>query len=335
MKKHPGLLFLLLPALLFNACSHGDKTPEFTSFRGTVFGTYYTISYYADDARDLMPAIDSLFGVFNQSLSYYEKNSLISRINRNETDSVDDLFRLVFERSKQIAAETDGAFDATVSPLVNAWGFGFSKRSDITPELIDSLLQFTGYQKARLEGNRLVKEDQRIQFDFNAIAKGYAADVVGQFLESKGINIYLVEIGGDLVVKGVKPGGNKWRIGLENPAQDIFSEQQWDYYVEIEDIGLATSGNYRRYYEIDGQRYAHTIDPKSGYPTRHSLLSASVFAPDGMSADAYATAFMVMGLEKAIEFVEARDDLEAFFIYTVDHETYNTHATSGLKLFKR
>jgi FAD:protein FMN transferase len=333
MKRNGFILFIA--AVCLAACSSREQDPAFLSIRGSVFGTYYTISYYSHDSTDYLPAIDSLFAAFNQSLSYYVENSLISRINRNETDSVDDLFKVVFEKAWQVTSETGGAFDATVSPIVNAWGFGFSKRSEVTKELIDSLLQFTGPEKAWLDGNRLVKSDERVQFDFNAIAKGYASDVVGMFLESKGIDIYLVEIGGDLVVKGVKPNGNKWRIGLENPAATMYDTQEWDYFVEIEDIGLATSGNYRRYYEVDGQRYAHTIDPETGYPVTHSLLSASVFAPDGITADAYATAFMVMGLEKAIEFVEARDDLEAFFIYSTGGDQVEIVASQGLDLFKR
>lgn len=334
MKKIVFLVSVILLALSYQSCRH-QTDPGFTSIRGTVFGTTYTISYFSHDTTNLLPAIDSLFHVFNQSLSYYEKNSLISRINRNETDTTDVFFRTVSERAVAISEETDGAFDATVSPLVNAWGFGFSKKEEITDELIDSLLQFVGFRNAWLEGHRVVKADERVQFDFNAIAKGYAADVIGDFLASRGVDIFLVEIGGDLVVKGVKPDGSKWRIGLENPAASMYDEQQWDYYVELEDIGLATSGNYRRYYEADGMRYAHTINPATGFPVQHPLLSASVFAPDGMSADAYATAFMVMGLEASVEFVERRDDLEAFFIYAANDGTFQSHATSGLNLRRR
>lgn len=325
----------ILLLVLAVSCIPADEEYHFTSIRGNVFGTNYTISYYSKDTTDHLSAIDSLFNIFNESLSYYIPHSLISRINRNETDTVDDLFRTVFSRAREVSAETGGAFDATLSPLVNAWGFGFSKRNEVSPELIDSLLEFTGYRKAWLEGDVVVKADERVQFDFNAIAKGYASDIIGEYLFSKGIDIYLVEIGGDLVVRGDKPDGSKWRIGLENPAASMYDGQQWEFYVEIEDIGLATSGNYRRYYEIDGQRYAHTIDPHTGYPVQHSLLSASVFAPDGMSADAYATACMVIGLERSIEFVESREELEAFFIFAREDGHYGSHGTSGLKLQKR
>lgn len=331
----PLLSMLLVSMVLLSACSGPEREARQVNIRGNVFGTYYSIIYFDPDARVFEGSIDSLFAVFNQSLSYYEKNALISRINRNETDLVDDFFRVVFLRSQEISRETGGAFDATVSPLVNAWGFGFSERARISAELIDSLLAFVGYEKAWLDGERIVKADPRVQFDFNAIAKGYAADVVGAFLESKGIQSYLVEIGGDLVARGKKPDGTPWRIGLEKPAPSLDAPQEWEYFVEVVDRGLATSGNYRRYYEQDGLRYSHTINPHTGYPVDHHLLSVSVFAPDCMSADAYATAFMVMGLDDALEFVESRDDLEAFFVFSTTENGFESLGSSGLELHPR
>lgn len=330
--KH-RLIFLGSLLLLF-ACGVRDQGPQMVSIRGVVFGTYYSIIYYDDDGRVLQQGIDSLFNDFNSSLSFYDPNSLLSRINRNEEDMVDDYFKVVFKRSQQISEETDGAFDVTVFPLVNGWGFGFSERAHMTAGKVDSILEFVGYQMVSLVDGRVVKDDERVQLDFNAIAKGYAADLVGLYLESKGITTYLVEIGGDLVAKGVKPDGSMWRIGLETPAEDMAAEQQWDYLVEIKDTGLATSGDYRRYHEVDGERYSHTINPKTGYPVTHQLLSASVFATDAMSADAYATAFMVMGLEAAIQFVEARDDLEAYFIFS-EGDGFDAYASSGLILRSR
>lgn len=302
---------------------------------GVVFGTYYSIIYYDDEGRVFEEAIDSVFRDFNASLSFYDRQSLLSRINRNEEKIVDEYFRVVFNRAQEISAETDGAFDATVFPLVDAWGFGFSARSVMTGKKVDSMLQFVGYENVFLDGDRIVKKDERVQLDFNAIAKGYAADVVGFFLESKGIDTYMVEIGGDLIARGLKPDGSKWRIGLEVPADDMQAVQQWQYFVEIIDAGLATSGDYRRYHEVDGKRYSHTIDPHTGYPVSHNLLSASVFAEDAMSADAYATAFMVMGLEDAMAFVETREDLEAYFIFSDDDGDFNYHASSGLRLLTR
>ncbi|TVR37807.1 MAG: FAD:protein FMN transferase [Bacteroidia bacterium] len=334
MKKF-GLLTLII--LLMFSCAPIDRGPQLVIIRGVVFGTYYSISYYDDDGTVYQEAIDSLFRKFNRSLSFYDPGSLLSRINRNEETLVDEYFEVVFRRAQEISKETGGAFDATVFPLVDAWGFGFSQRAEMTPEKIDSILQFVGFEKVRVDDGHVIKDDERVQLDFNAIAKGYAADVVGLFLESKGISTYLVEIGGDMMAKGLKPDGTQWRIGLEIPARDMEATQQWDYFVEIKDTGLATSGDYRRYYEVEGRRLSHTIDPETGYPVDHHLMSASVFAPDAMSADAYATAFMVMGLAKAIDFVENRDDLEAYFIFADQsiEQQYAYYASSGLILLTR
>ena len=329
-------LFILLGILLVG-CGPLDRGPEMVSIRGVVFGTYYSIIYYDDDGEVYQHAVDSLFRDFNSSLSFYDKNSLLSRINRNEETAVDDYFEVVFKRSQEIAEETDGAFDATVFPLVDAWGFGFSERGDLSPEKIDSILGFVGYNKVWLEDGHVHKADERVQLDFNAIAKGYASDLVGKYLESNGVTSYLVEIGGDITAGGAKPDGDLWRIGLEIPAERVDAPQEWEYYVEVEHAGLATSGDYRKYYEDeDGMRYSHTIDPVTGYPVNHQLMSVSVFAADGMSADAYATAFMVMGLEDAVDFVESRDDLEAYFVFsTDDHGKFEYHATTGLDLLTR
>ncbi len=331
--RKPFILFFSI-LLILASCQFLSKEPQLITIRGVVFGTYYSILYYDEEERVFSNEIDSIFQEFNRSLSFYDRQSLLSRINRNEAEYVDDYFIAVFTRAQEISDETDGAFDATVFPLVNAWGFGFSERADMTPEKVDSLLQFVGHEKIRLENGRIAKDDARVQLDYNAIAKGYAADVIGNYLESKGIATYMVEIGGDLVARGVKPDGSKWRIGLEIPADDLAAEQQWHYFVEIQDIGLATSGDYRRYHEVNGKRYSHTINPKTGYPIKHHLMSASVFAHDAMSADAYATAFMVMGLQKAIDFVESRDDLEAYFIFADDHDL-GYYASRGLKLMTK
>lgn len=333
MKQY--LILITISLLLISGCNRGSRQPEFVNIRGEVFGTYYSMSYYSQGAVNYKEEIEILLEEFNQSLSYYQPNSLKSRINRNETDQVDDYFREVFLRSQEISRATNGAFDVTVSPLVNAWGFGFQKKDKITPAKIDSLRQITGYQRVSLQGDRIIKQDSRIQFDFNAIAKGYGADVVGKFLESKGVEVYMVEIGGDLMARGIKPDGSKWRIGLEKPAHEIDSPQDWEFYVELLDMAIATSGNYRKYYIENGQRYSHTIDPSTGYPVNHNLLSVSVFAPDAMTADAYATAFMVMGLEKAIEFVEKQDNMEAYFTFSEGPDTFGTYATDGIVLLRR
>ncbi len=329
------LIALAAMGFLLTSCQLMDRGPQVVSIRGVVFGTYYSVLYYDEEGTVYQEAIDSLFDVINRSMSFYDPNSLLSRVNRNEESLLDEHFMAVFSRAQEVSVETDGAFDATVFPLVSAWGFGFENRQELNQEKIDSILDFVGYQKVWTADGHLVKEDERVQLDFNAIAKGYAADVVGLFLASQGIDAYMVEIGGDLVARGVKPDGSPWRIGLEIPAPEADAPQEWDYFVEMENQGLATSGDYRRYYVEDGQRLSHTIDPSSGGPVSHQLMSASVFAPDAMSADAYATAFMVMGLQASIRFVEGRDDLEAYLIFADEQNGFGYYASTGLQLLTR
>ena len=330
-----AVLFSISLLMLLTGCRTLDRGPQMVNLRGTIFGTYYSITYFDEEGRDYQTDIDSLLNEFNQSLSFYEEESLLSRLNRNETRQVDEYFETVFNRSMEISAETGGAFDVTVFPLIDAYGFGLSERTTMTKERRDSLMEIVGYEKVYLENRQLVKEDERVQLDFNAIAKGYAADVVGRFLESKEVKTYLVEIGGDLVAKGTKPDGSQWRIGLEIPAAEEDAPQDWEYYVEVIDMGLATSGDYRRYYEEEGQRYSHTIDPETGRPVDHHMMSATVFAPDGMSADGYATAFMVMGVDEAIAFVEGDEDLEGYFIFESHDDDFEYYASSGLELLTR
>jgi FAD:protein FMN transferase len=330
-------LFLsaIIISLFLSSCGTQQREPRFVNIRGVVFGTYYSVSYYCDRGEDFSEAIDSIFNVVNQSMSYYIPNSTISLINRNESNQADEHFLAVLNRSLEIAEQTDGAFDPTISPLVNAWGFGFEDRQRMTPALIDSLKRIVGYQKVSVAGNRVIKAIPEIQFDFNAIAKGYASDIAGKLLETKGIETYMVEIGGDLIARGLKPDGTPWRIGLERPAKDMYAQQDWEYMVEMLNRAVATSGSTRKYYEEGGQRFSHTIDPFTGRPVEHNLLSVSVFADDCMTADAFATAFMVMGLERSKEFISKRDDIQAFFIYSESGKEYGTYTTEGLKVIPR
>jgi thiamine biosynthesis lipoprotein len=321
--------------VLLSSCGSQHSEPRFINIRGVVFGTYYSVSYYCDKGEDFAEAIDSIFNVVNQSMSYYIPNSTISRINRNEINQADEHFLTVLNRSLEIAEQTGGAFDPTISPLVNAWGFGFEDRQSMTPAIIDSLKRIVGYQKVSIAGDRVIKAIPEIQFDFNAIAKGYASDIAGQLLESKGIETYMVEIGGDLIARGLKPDGTPWRIGLERPAKDMFAGQDWEYMVEMHNRAVATSGSTRKYYEEGGKRFSHTIDPFTGRPVTHNLLSVSVFAYDCITADAYATAFMVMGLERSKEFIRKREDIQAFFIYSESDKEYGTYTTEGLKVIPR
>ncbi len=325
-------LVFISTIVILASCKRDGHPERLMQIRGEIFGTYYAVSYYCTDGHVYEKEIDSLLNDFNQSMSYYVENSLISKINRNDTSIMDGYFSVVLQRSLEIYEKTDGAFDVTVAPLVNAWGFGFASKKDMTQQKVDSLLQFTGLNMVFIDGNSVMKHDQRVQFDFNAIAKGYASDLVAGLLESKGIKSYLVDIGGDLIVGDVKPDGSKWRIALERPAEKYDDPQEYDHIVEVINRAAATSGSYRRYYEKNGQRYSHTIDPKSGYPVQNNLLSVTVFANDCMTADAYATAFMVMGKEKARGFAEKRDDLEAFFIFSKNMDEFGVYATIGLEV---
>lgn len=334
--KRLSLLFKIFFLTLI-ICSCGQSKPSYKniSFRGQVFGTIYSVSYFTSDKEVTREEVEAIFENFNNSMSYYVPNSIVSMINRNETNIADEYIIRVFRKSMEISNETDGAFDITVSPLVNLWGFGFEKTGDVSKRKIDSILSFVGYENVALENGRIIKLDDRISLDFNAIAKGYAVDVLGKYLESNGIKIYMIEIGGDLIAKGIKPEGSKWKIGIEKPANDFDDPQDWQYLVELENQSIATSGNYRRYYEKDGMRYSHTINPKTGYPVNHNLLSASVIAKDAMTADAYATAFMVMGLEKTIEFVENRNDIEVFLIYSTGPDEFGTYKSENLNIKER
>lgn len=299
---------------------------------GEAQGTYYSIIYYDDQQRDLQIEVDSILKAFDQSLSLWVPNSLISLVNEGETAiEVDGFFMNNFNIAQDIAEKTKGAFDPTIGNLTRAWGFGFDASKNVDNKIIDSILQFTGYQKVRIENGYFIKDDPRISIDFNAIAQGYSVDLVGQFLEQKGIEDYLVDIGGEVKAKGNKPDKTKWKVGIEKPAENMHDARDLEAVVELENRSIATSGNYRKFYEEEGIRYSHTIDPASGYPVQHSLLSVSVLADNTAIADAFATAFMVMGLEKSTKYVAENPPLEVFFIYADEEGNYQTSMSEGFK----
>ncbi len=325
-----SLTFLIL-SIVF-ATSSCKKT-EPVHLTGEAQGTYYSILYFDSLNRNFQPQIDSILKHFDQSVSLWVPNSVLSKVNRNDTSVVlDDYFTGNFNLSQKISEKTAGAFDITVSPLVEVWGFGYESRKHVDKHIVDSLLPLVGYKKIKIVNNKIIKADPRMKIDFNAIAQGYSVDVVGEFLETKGIKNYLVDIGGEVKAKGEKPGGKPWKIGIEKPAADKNSGRTLKAVITLENKSVATSGSYRKYFEENGVRYSHTIDPKTGYPVQHSLLSVSVIAGNTAVADAYATAFMVMGQEKAIKFVENDTSLEAFFIWS-DTVTgnYKTYATEGFQ----
>ncbi len=304
----------------------------YQSDNGLIFGTIYNITYRYPD--NLKKEIEAELKRFDNSLSPFNDSSVISRVNRNEEIDVDTLFRNCFNKAIEVSQMTNGAFDITIAPLANAWGFGF-KHGDFPDTLtIDSLLQITGYDKVTLADSKVRKQDDRIQLSCSAIAKGYAVDVIASFLERKGIKDFLVDIGGEIVAKGRNPKDGLWRIGVNKPIDDSLSvNQEIQAVLQLTNVGMATSGNYRNFYYKDGKKYAHTIDPRTGYPVQHSLLSATVIAEDCMTADALATSFMVMGLEDAEKFVNAHPTVEAYFIYSDSTGENKTYFTKGMEKF--
>ncbi len=323
----PFLLLLIVGTIVIL-----KKQPPFRTNEGMVFGTIYKITYQHND--DLQNEIKAAMMEVDNSLSPYNPNSIITRINHNEDTVLNEHFLHVFNLAQQISAETEGAFDITVAPLVNAWGFGFKHSIDIDPNVIDSLRQFVGYQKIKLEDGKIVKEDARTMLDCSAIAKGYGVDRVARLLDQKGVQHYMVDIGGEVVLKGKNPRMKTWRIGINKPVEDSLSvNQELQTILEVSGVGMATSGNYRKFYYKDGKRYAHTIDPRVGTPVQHNILSATVIAKDCTTADAYATAFMVMGLEEAKAFCEAHPELHAYFICDGEGDSYEIFATPGMEKF--
>ena len=323
----PFLLLLIIGTVVIL-----KKQPPFRTNEGMVFGTIYKITYQHND--DLQNDIKAAMMEVDNSLSPYNPSSIITRINHNEDTVLNEHFVHVFNLAQQISSETEGAFDITVAPLVNAWGFGFKHSIDIEPSVIDSLRQFVGYQKIKLEDGKIIKEDERTMLDCSAIAKGYGVDRVARLLDQKGVKNYMVDIGGEVVLKGKNPRMKNWRIGINKPVEDSLSvNQELQTILEVSDVGMATSGNYRKFYYKNGKRYAHTIDPRIGTPVQHNILSTTVIAKDCTSADAYATAFMVMGLEKAKAFCEAHPELHAYFICDGEGESYEIFATPGMEKF--
>lgn len=320
MKKTGNLVFLLF-LIVGTIIIVGQNKPTFRTQQGKIFGTLYTVTY--EHNADLQTEIVAAMQAVDNSLSPFNKQSIITAINNNDSTEVDSLFSEVFHTAKQIYAESHGAFDPTVAPLVNAWGFGFKRGTDVCSATIDSLCQLVGFDRIVLDGKQVSKADDRMQLDFSAIAKGFGSDCVARVLDSHGIKNYMVEIGGEVVVKGHNKNGNPWGIGITKPVDDSLSvSQELQTVLRLTDCAIATSGNYRNFYYKDGVKYAHTIDPRSGYPVQHSLLSATVIADNCMRADALATAFMVLGADSAMAYCERHPEIKGYFIVAADSGRY-------------
>ena len=293
------------------------RQPQKINYSGITQGSYFSITYYDEKGRSFEEEIDSIFKAVDNSVSLWNKNSIISKVNRNEDVVVDQIFKDNFEWALKASDFSDGAFDATIGPLVAAWGFHNKKELELTPHMIDSIRQLVDYRKIEIIDDKVVKANPNMTLDFNAVAQGYTADMIGKFLESRGIENYLIDVGGEIMARGTKPNGEQWVIGIEKPAENYDSEQAVQITINLKDKGIVTSGNYRKYIEKDGVRYSHSIDPKTGYPVEQNLLSATVIADNASWADCLATICMIVGKEKASKLLEYQG-VEAYFIFVKD-----------------
>ncbi len=308
----PFLLLLIVGTVFIIRQQHAMPYQKST---GKVFGTFYTVTYQYDE--DLQQQIEEELQKIDAEFSMFNEKSTVSSINRGETPILSPIFLEVYQLAENVSRETDGAFDITVAPLVNAWGFGFKNQQMPTRHEVDSLRQLIGWQHLKLNGNRLEVKKSGMMLDFSAIAKGYGVDAVCRLLQQKGVTNFMVDIGGEVTTRGINPKRIPWKIGVTKPTDDSLNiNNEIVTVLNVTDRSMATSGNYRRFYEKGGKRYAHTIDPKTGYPVQHSLLSATVLANNCATADAYATSFMVMGLEKAKHILQQHSDLLAYLIYS-------------------
>ena len=321
-----------LIGLLMVLCSCTQQ-PKKIVLQGLAQGSYYAITYYDENGRNFQREVDSIFHAVDLSVNLWVDSSVISKVNRNEEVTLDPIFIDTFNIAQEAARLSDGYFDPTISPIVAAWGFSSKTGDSITPQLIDSLKQLVDYRNVRIENGKVIKESPAIQLDFNAIAQGYTSDLLAHFLESKGIVNYLVDTGGEIMARGCKPNGQPWIVGIEKPAENWDSEQVVQTRIALRDKGLVTSGSTRKYVERDGKRYSHSIDPTTGYPVEHNVLSVTVLAENSVWADALASICMVMGMEKSLPIIESLDGVEAYYIFVNEQNQLETFATEGFVTF--
>jgi len=328
------ICIIVILVSLFSSCA--ENKPVIEGFNGYAQGTTYSIVY--DNSKNLKndkvkENVEKILRDFDMSLSLYIDSSLISRVNRNDDVAADEYFEAAFNKSAIISEMTGGAFDITVAPLVKAWGFGPDSHKNFSDSKRDSLLELVGMSKVKLVDGRVIKTDPRISLDFNAIAQGYSVDVICRYFDNKGIKNYLIEIGGEVRGQGTKAGA-LWRIGIDKPEDNnMLPGETLQAIIKVGDRALATSGNYRKFYVENGIKYSHTIDPKTGYPAKNRLLSATILAEDCATADGIATACMVMGVERAIDFVGNHPEFSAYFVFTDDTGKYVTWISESLKEF--
>ena len=312
-------IFITLCCLL-TSCDSVEKQ----HFFGTTQGSYYSITYFDNQNRDFSHEFDSIFKEIENTLSLWDENSMIRKVNSNDTTVViNQIFIDNFNYAMRAAELSDGYFDPTVGPLVAAWGFHFKEGMTMTPEIVDSIRQIVGYKKVKIENGKVVKENPNMTLDFNAVAQGYTTDMIGNFLLSKDVEDFLVDVGGEIMARGNKPNGDLWKIGIEKPAENKNDARIVQEIIELKDKSIVTSGNYRKYVEQDGKRYSHSLNPKTGYPSENNLLSATIICDNTAWADCLASICMLVGMEKAIDIIEAQDNVEAFFIYEENGEVFS------------
>jgi thiamine biosynthesis lipoprotein len=306
-----------------------NRVPQKMVLQGEAQGSYYAITYFDEQGRNFQQEIDSIFHAVDVSVNLWVDTSVISKVNRNEEVKLDSIFVDNFRIAQEAASFSDGYFDPTISPIVAAWGFSYKHGDTITPQLIDSLKQLVDYRNIRIEEGKVVKANPAMTLDFNAIAQGYTSDLIASFLDSRGIKNYLVDTGGEIMARGEKPNGQPWIVGIEKPADNWDSEQVVHTRIALRDKGLVTSGSTRKYVERNGKRYSHCIDPKTGYPVEHNVLSVTVLAENSVWADALASICMVMGMEKSLPLIESMNGVEAYYIYVNEQNALETFATDG------
>ena len=317
-KKNTFIFLGLLFIILIESCTNNNlPKAEYIYNEGEIFGTFYHIQY--EYGEDIQAEIKEALNEVDFSLSTYKPQSTLSQINQNKSVELDHHLIKVFKRGEEISQQTNGAFDMTVASLVNAWGFGFKEMDFPDSTKIDSLMRFVGYKNIKLEDNTIKKTHPNFMIDASAIAKGYGVDVVADLLESKEINNYLIEIGGEIRLKGQSSKQKKWSVGIDKPENSAYkTNNEIQEIIALDQGAIATSGDYRQFYYRNGRKYSHTIDPKTGYPVSHNILSTTVYAQDCASADAYATSFMVMDLDSTKAFSKIHTELGIYIIYAID-----------------
>ena len=322
------LIFLSF-LLIFFSCSSEKNNKVLVKNTGETQGTFYHIKYLIKDGVNLQPRIENILSSVDSSLSTYVPYSLISKINYRQDNIVDSLFETVFNCAQLVHKQTEGAFDCSIAPLVNAWGFGFEKKQNLDSLKIKKILKNIGFDKIYIKNDSL-NIPKNMMIDFNALAQGFTVDLIAKFLDDNSITDYLIEIGGELKSKGSNASDKIWRVGVDKPIDEIDLQDRFQFIMKLENKSIATSGNYRKYFEENGKKYSHTISPFNGYPVMNNFLSVSVIHDDCMLADAYATAFMVMGKSKTLKFLDNFPEIEAYIVYTDKNGKFKTYISEKM-----